>query len=167
MVDDISLTIRQALAGDVETLHAALLALARHTGDEGKMESTPADLLKHGFGERPDFEALIAEVDGRFAGMCLSFPSFSTWRGQPGIYVQDLYVEDAFRGRKIGERLLKAAAARGHQRGARYLRLSVDTANLSAQAFYERVGIRHSRDEQIHMMRGEAFEAFAREGMTE
>lgn len=166
MADTTNVTIREARADDVGTLHQALLALARHTGDEHKMESTPADLLAYGFGKQPAFEALIAEVDGAFAGMCLSFPSFSTWRGQPGIYVQDLYVDATFRGKRIGERLLQAAARRGYARGARHLRLSVDLANVSAQAFYERVGVSHSRDEQIHMMRGEQFEAFAREGMS-
>lgn len=166
MADSMNVTIREAVADDVGKLHEALLALARHTGDEHKIESTPADLLAYGFGERPAFEALIAEVDGAFAGMCLSFASFSTWRGQPGIYVQDLYVDATFRGRRIGERLLQAAAARGYARGARHLRLSVDQANLSAQAFYERVGITHSRDEQIHMMRGERFEAFALQGVA-
>lgn len=161
MNGNMTVTIREARADDARLLHQALLALARHTGDEDKIESTPEDLLEHGFGPHPAFEALIAEVDGRFAGMCLSFPSFSTWRGQPGIYVQDLYVDDAFRGRRIGERLLQAAASRGYARGARHLRLSVDRANVSAQAFYERVGIQHCRDEQIHMIRGEQFEAFA------
>ncbi len=166
MSESANVTIREANPGDVGALHEALLALARHTGDEHKIESTPADLLAYGFGERPAFEALIAEVDGTFAGMCLSFASFSTWRGQPGIYVQDLYVDARFRGNRIGERLLQVAAARGYARGARHLRLSVDQANLSAQAFYERVGITHSRDEQIHMMRGERFEAFAHQGMS-
>ncbi|GEO85306.1 MULTISPECIES: GNAT family N-acetyltransferase [Alphaproteobacteria] len=163
MADNATVTIREAGPEDTGTLHAALLALARHTGDEHKIESTPQDLLDHGFGAQPAFEALIAEVDGRFAGMCLSFPSFSTWRGQPGIYVQDLYVENVFRGRRIGERLLQAAAAKGYASGARYLRLSVDQANVSAQSFYERVGLSHSRAEQIHMMRGEQFEAFAQQ----
>lgn len=160
----VMVTIREARPEDAGLLHEALLALARHTGDEDKVESTPDDLLHYGFGTHPAFQALIAEVDGRFAGMCLSFASFSTWRGQPGIYVQDLYVADAFRGRRIGERLLKAAASRGYARGARHLRLSVERANISAQAFYERVGIHHSREEQIHMMRGEQFKAFAQRG---
>ncbi len=162
-----TVTIREASPADVGALHDALLALARHTGDEGKIESTPDDLLAHGFGPDAAFEALIAEVDGQFAGMCLSFRSFSTWRGQLGIYVQDLYVDQAFRGMRVGERLLRDACIRGHRRGARYLRLSVDRANVSAQAFYERVGVSHARDEQIHMMRGERFEAFVREGSAD
>lgn len=160
-------TLREATPDDVGTLHDALLALARHIGAEGKIESTPGDLLTHGFGPDAAFEALIAEVDGRFAGMCLSFRSFSTWRGQLGIYVQDLYVDPAFRGLRIGESLLREACVRGHRRGARYLRLSVDRENVSAQAFYERVGVSHARDEQIHMMRGERFEAFVRDGLAD
>lgn len=161
MTDITTVTIREARAEDVGLLHEALLSLARHTGDEHKIESTVEDLLEHGFGRQRSFEALIAEIGGQFAGMCLSFPSFSTWRGQSGIYVQDLYVDEAFRGKRIGERLLQAAAARGRARGARYLRLSVERANVSAQAFYERIGVSHSRDEQIHMMRGEQFDTFA------
>ena len=154
-------TIRLAEAQDADTIHAGLLALARAMGAEGKILSTPDDIRAHGFGDAPAFEVLIAEIDGSFAGLCLTFPSYSTWRGQRGIYVQDLYVADAFRGRGIGEDLLRAAALRGRDKGAGYLRLSVDIDNRKAQAFYERIGLVHSRDEQIHMIKGEAFDAFA------
>ena len=154
-------TIRLADIGDAEAIHAGLLALSRAMGAEAKMQSTPDDIRRHGFGDNPAFEVLIAEIDGAFAGYCLSFPSYSTWRGQPGIYVQDLYVEAAFRGHRLGEKLLRAAARRGREKGAAYLRLSVDVDNIRAQAFYERVGITHSRDEQIHMIKGEAFAALA------
>ena len=156
-----TVTIRLAEAQDAETIHAGLLALARSTGAEAKMQSTPDDIRTHGFGDAPAFEVLIAEIGGSFAGLCLTFPSYSTWRGEPGIYVQDLYVEPAFRGRRIGEKLLREAARRGKAKGAGYLRLSVDIGNRGAQAFYERLGLAHSRDEQIHMIKGEAFDAFA------
>lgn len=162
-----TVTIRLADISDVAAIHAGLLALARSTGAEAKMQSTAEDIRVHGFGENPAFEVLLAEIDGAFAGLCLTFPSFSTWRGEPGIYVQDLYVDEAFRGRRIGERLLRAAARRGRAKGAGYLRLSVDIGNTKAQAFYERVGISHSRDEQIHMIKGEAFDAFAASGADE
>jgi ribosomal protein S18 acetylase RimI-like enzyme len=160
-----NVTIRLAEAQDAETIHAGLLALARAMGAEDKIQSTPDDVLAHGFGNAPAFEVLLAEIDGTFAGLCLSFPSYSTWRGQRGIYVQDLYVDDAFRGRGIGEDLLRAAARRGKAGGAGYLRLSVDVENAKARAFYERLGLVHSRDEQIHMIKGEAFDAFAGHGM--
>lgn len=159
MSDDV--TIRLATARDAGRIHAALQAMARTIGAEAKMTSTADDILTHGFGDDPAFETLIAEAEGTFAGFCLTFPSFSTWRGQRGLYVQDIYVDARFRGRRIGETLLRAAARRGRSRGARYLRLSVDVDNVRAQAFYQRIGIVHARDEQIHMIKGEAFEAFA------
>lgn len=159
------LTIRLAEVEDAGTIHAGLMAMARSMGDEDKITSTPSDIRKHGFGDYPAFEVLIAELDGTFAGLCLTFPSFSTWRGEPGIFVQDLYVDDAHRGRRIGEALLRAAARRGKAKGAGYLRLSVDISNKKAEAFYERLGIAHCRNEHIHMIKGDAFDAFAASGV--
>ena len=103
----------------------------------------------------------IAEVDGVFAGLCLHFPIFSTWMGRPGVYVQDLYVEDRFRGKRIGEGLLRRVARECRRDGGVYLRLSVDTDNEIAKAFYERLGIGWSSYEQTQKIIGEAFFAFA------
>jgi ribosomal protein S18 acetylase RimI-like enzyme len=159
-----NLTIRLAEAEDADMIHAGLLAMARAMGDGDKVTSTAADIRKHGFGDHPAFEVLIAEFDGAFAGLCLTFPSFSTWRGERGVYVQDLYVDEACRGRRVGETLLRAVARRGKAKGAGYIRLSVDIANKKAESFYERLGITHSRDEHIHMIKGDAFDAFAADG---
>lgn len=156
-----NLAIRLAEAQDAEAIHAALMAMARATGAEHKIVSTPDNIRADGFGDNRAFEVLIAEIDDAFAGLCLTFPSYSTWRGEPGLYVQDLYVDEAFRGQGLGEKLLQAAARRGKTRGAGYLRLSVGIMNSGARAFYERLGIVHSSDEQIHMIKGEAFDAFA------
>ena len=100
-------------------------------------------------------------MDGEFAGLCLHFPIFSTWMGRPGVYVQDLYVEDRFRGRRIGERLLRRVARQCRKAGGVYLRLSVDTDNATAKAFYERLGIAWSSYEQTQKIVGDAFFAFA------
>jgi ribosomal protein S18 acetylase RimI-like enzyme len=159
-----NLTIRMAAEADADMIHAGLLAMARAMGNADKITSTAADIRKHGFGDHPAFEVLIAEHDGTFAGLCLTFPSFSTWRGEPGIYVQDLYVDSALRGRRIGEKLLRAVARRAKSKGAGYLRLSVDIDNKTAEAFYERLGITHSPSEHIHMIKGDAFDAFAASG---
>ncbi|MBO9630214.1 MAG: GNAT family N-acetyltransferase [Shinella sp.] len=165
MQDDVR--IRPAAIDDAETIHAALRAMAEGMKAGPKFVSTVEDIRHYGFGAVPAFEVLIAETDGAaFAGLCLTFPSFSTWMGTPGIYVQDLFVADAFRGRRIGERLLHAVARRGREKGARYMRLSVDVENPRAQAFYDRIGIRHSRDELIHMIKGADFDAFAGEDKT-
>ncbi|MET3597795.1 ribosomal protein S18 acetylase RimI-like enzyme [Mesorhizobium shonense] len=142
-------TLRPGRIEDVETIHAALLRLGTHIGAHQEITSTPDDLRRYGFGEKPAFSTLIAEVGGEFAGHCLHFPIFSTWMGRPGVYVQDLYVEDRFRGRRVGEKLLRHVAKECGAAGGVYLRLSVDTDNEPAKAFYEKLGIGWSSYEQV------------------
>ena len=160
MADD-KILIRVAQAADAEDIHRALLTLAAHIGDVSKVKSTPDDLRRYGFGPDPAFDCLIAEAAGETAGICLFFRSFSTWFGKPGIYVQDLVVHDKFRGRGIGEGLLRRAAKIGKERGCVYMRLAVDHENPSAMAFYERLRLVHRYDDLIYAAYGEAFDALA------
>lgn len=149
--------IRVATAEDAGTLHKAIVCLGQFVGASHKIESTPDDLRRHGFGPDAAFDALIAEIGGEFAGMCIYFKSFSTWLGRPGVYVQDIFVEERFRGAKIGESLLRRVVALTRKRGGVYLRLSVDAGNDSARAFYERIGIVRSYEEFIHAAYGANF----------
>ncbi|RWE67928.1 GNAT family N-acetyltransferase [Mesorhizobium sp.] len=153
--------LRPGTIDDVETIYAALLRLGTHTGAHQQIKSTADDLRTYGFGEKPAFSTLIAEIGGEFAGLCLHFPIFSTWMGRPGVYVQDLYVEDRFRGRRIGEKLLRRVAKECRAAGGVYLRLSVDTDNETAKTFYEKLGIGWSSYEQVQKIVGDAFFAFA------
>jgi len=157
---DNAVRIRPGRPDDVRRIHQAIRALADHIGAPYQVTSTPDDLLRHTFGEAPLLSAEIAEVGGAFAGMCLHFPIFSTWMGKPGVFVQDIYVEPAYRGLKVGEALLRHVAAACRAKGGGYLRLSVDTDNLGAQAFYNRIGILRSEYEQIHRIMGDDFLAF-------
>lgn len=152
-------TLRPAVAADADAIHAALLDLARDIGLEGKVSSTVDDIRRHGFGPDPAFEAILAEVDGSVVGLCLFFRSFSTWKGRPGTYVQDLYVAEAHRGAGLARRLLGAVAVLTRARGGTYLRLSVDAGNASAQRFYSNIGFEWSARERIHTLGGPAFEA--------
>ncbi|WP_353643586.1 GNAT family N-acetyltransferase [Mesorhizobium sp. WSM2239] len=156
--------IRPATIDDADAIHAAILGIAQAVDELHKVKSTPDDIRRFGFGPNPAFEALIAEVDGAFAGLCLFFPSFSTWHGRPGVYVQDLFVAEEFRGHGVGEKLLKGLAAVTRARGGRYIRLSVDTGNRRARAFYERIGLRLSDAEQIYTAYREDFDALADAG---
>lgn len=152
-----TLHLRPAAPADAPTLHAALLRLGDHLGTATKIASTPDDLATHGLAPDRAFEGLIAEVDGRFAGMCLYLKIFSTWLGRPGVYVQDLYVEAEFRGQNVGERLLARTAILARAEGATHLRLAVDDDNLAAHAFYARIGINHYPTDRIHAAYGDAF----------
>lgn len=155
------ISIRFATVEDAEDIFSALVGIAETVKELHKLKSSVDDIRRFGFGETPAFEVLIAEIDGRFAGCCLYFPSFSTWIGRPGVYVQDFYVADEFRGKGIAERLLQRLASVTRKRGGCYIRLAVDTQNFRAQAFYARAGIKHSDTEQIHAAYDTAFDALA------
>lgn len=131
------IAIRPATAADVPALRAMLQALSDHEG--GPQVASEAALRAHGFGPAPIFHALLAEDGSRPVGMILYFPDFSSHRGEPGIYVQDLYVAPETRGQGTGRLLLRAALA-AQTWGARYITLGVDPTNETALAFYGRLG---------------------------
>jgi len=155
---DTDVVIRPATPEDAESLHALLLGLARATGLKEKIRSRPEDFRALGFREKPAFYALIAERAGKPVGLCLYFYNFSSWRGEMGLYVQDLYVADEARSSGVGRRLLAEAVRIARAQGATHLRLSVDRANLRAQRFYRRLGLKAQEHELIFQATGAAFE---------
>ncbi|MDQ0322531.1 ribosomal protein S18 acetylase RimI-like enzyme [Pararhizobium capsulatum DSM 1112] len=159
--EEASVVIRLAEEKDAEAIHKGLLMIARHMNADGKVTSTVEDIRLHAFGPRSAFEVLIAETEQAFVGMSLFFPSFSTWRGRRGAYIQDIVVDERFRGRGTGVALLRHTAAHVRAQGGTYLRLSVDVNNVSAQRFYERLGLSWSQEERIHAAYGDAFQLLA------
>jgi ribosomal protein S18 acetylase RimI-like enzyme len=149
------LKIRQALAADVPVLRTMLQKLSDHDGGTYPVASEAA-LLKGGFGPRPLFRALVAE-DGRPIGMAIYYPDFSTHRGEAGVYVQDIWVEPAARGRGLGKRLM-AEALRQQDWDARYVVLGVSPDNMTAHGFYERLGFRR-RGYEMMILTGKAVDA--------
>jgi len=90
----------------------------------------------------------VAEDSGLLLGACVWLMTFSTWRSTKGMYVVDLFVMSHARGRKIGERLLQAAAKLAQKEGAEFIKLEVDVTNEGAGRFYDRFGFgRHPNDE--------------------
>ncbi|WP_168734605.1 GNAT family N-acetyltransferase [Ollibium composti] len=154
------LIIRPARLDDADDIHAALVGIAETVGELHKMTSTPDDIRRDGFGRHARFHTLIAEIDSSFAGMCLYFPIYSTWRGQPGAYVQDLFVNKDFRGLRIGERLLRHLARAVRDQGGGYIELQVDAGNVRAQRFYQRIGMERDAD-HVYQFMGESLTVFA------
>jgi ribosomal protein S18 acetylase RimI-like enzyme len=102
--------------------------------------STEATLLAHGFGPQPRFHALLATSDHGPFGLIVYFPEYSTWRGQIGLFVQDVYVSPAGRGTGLGRALLAAAMAHADW-NPQFLSLMVARRNAAARAFYASLGM--------------------------
>src|ERR1035437_8895068 len=105
-------TIRTATEADVPQILAFIRALAIYERAPDAVTATEAGLLRDGFRHNPIYFCLIADHDGRPAGFALYFFNYSTWKGRPGIYLEDLFVQPDFRGLGIGKALLPQVAAR-------------------------------------------------------
>lgn len=159
--DALEAKIRPGRLEDAAAMHGAIRAMGRGLGMEAKITSTVDDFRRYGFGHEATFGSFVAEAGAQLVGLCLYFPIFSTWRGRPGVFVQDLYVAEELRGLRIGERLLREVAAWSKARGGDYLRLAVDAENHPAQHFYERLGITWQKADREHAAYGDAFQALA------
>jgi GNAT superfamily N-acetyltransferase len=151
------LEIFTATADHAAAVHGLVSELAEATGLAGKFTSKVDDFLAHGFGESPMFEALVASLDGEVVAAALYFYTFSTWRGEPGVYLQDLVVTESARGQGVGERLMQRLAAVSMRRGATHLRLAVDRKNHGAAKFYERCGLSVTEADDIYEIVDERF----------
>jgi len=132
--------IRAAAPADVAELLRLIHALAVYEKLEHLAVGTPAQLHEALFGKRPVCEALVAEVEGRAVGFALYFATFSTFLCKPGLYLEDLFVEPAHRGRGIGKALLKRLAAITVERGGGRFEWRVLDWNEPSIRFYEGLG---------------------------
>lgn len=154
-------TIRPATAGDVEVIHALVRHLAESTGQQHRFMSRARDFLKFGFSSDPQFEALLAEKEGVAIGLCLFFYDFSSWRGELGVYIQDLVVDAAAREHGVGRALLRKTARHARKHGATHMRLAVEQDNETAIRFYEALGLTESND-RVFAAFDEVFENLAK-----
>jgi len=154
--------VRPATPADVETILRFIKGLAAFEKEPDAVRATLDDLRRDGFGKQPKFEVLIAELDGEPVGFALFFPTYSTWEGRPGIYLEDLFVAEHARGLGLGRKLMAALAALAVARGCRRLELSVLHWNPTRE-FYHHLGMAHLQEWLPYRLAGEALQALAAE----
>lgn len=135
-----ALSIRRAVPSDATTIHGLVRALAAYEREPDAVRATPESLAEQMRSDRPPFECLLAEDGGRAVGFALYFQSYSTWRGRPGIWLEDLFVREEHRGKGAGGALLRAVARTAVERGCGRLEFSVLDWNEPAIGFYRSLG---------------------------
>jgi len=133
------LSIRLATINDAALLRTLIRELAEYENELDKVLTTEADLARDGFGPQPKFRVLLAYWDQEPAGYAVFFDFYSTWRGRQ-MFLEDLFVREAFRGRKVGKALLAAVARIAQGEGCHALRWEVLDWNQSAIEFYKSLG---------------------------
>ena len=159
---DPAVLIRDAAAGDATTILAFIRELAEYEHLADELVVTEDDLRRTLFGDHPYAEVRIAEIDGHAAGFALYFHNYSTFLGRPGVYLEDLFVRPPFRGRGIGDALLRDLARLAVERGCGRLEWSVLNWNEAAVRFYLDRGAIAMDDWTVHRLSGEALRSAAR-----
>ena len=132
--------VRAAVKEDVASIHSLISELADFESLQHQFVATVEDLEQGLTGDNNAAEALVAEVENVIVGYAIFFPSYSTFIGKPGMWLEDLYVKPDFRGQGIGKALILAVNALAEERGCQRLEWSVLDWNERAIKFYESLG---------------------------
>ena len=157
------MAIRPATREDVPVILELIRGLAEYEKLAHECVATEGAIRESLFGARPQAEVLIALADGMPAGFALFFPNYSTFLAKPGIYLEDLFVKPAFRGRGIGKALLAHLAKLAVERHCGRLEWSVLDWNQDAIRFYGSLGAKAMDEWTVYRVTGRALTQFAGE----
>lgn len=138
--------IRPATADDAEAISKLASQFHAHLnglGDRTEFNFNASTYLRDGFGERPAFIALVAEVDGEIIAYMILESGYDTDRGHRLMFIDDLYVTESWRGKGVGKTLLAQAGNTARTHGAKTLWWGVHEGNVPALEFYESLGARY------------------------
>lgn len=149
--------VRTAVPADVPVLLALVRALAVYEREPDAVQATEADLHRGLFEDRT-CSAHVTEVDGAVVGFALWYPTFSTWTGRPGLWLEDLFVLPEARGQGLGRALLEELAAVCLERGWSRFEWWVLDWNAPAIGFYRALGAEPQDDWTTYRVAGAALE---------
>ena len=153
--------IRPARAADVPAIYQLIRDLADYEHALPEVTGTEDDLHRSLFGPKPAVYAHVAEHEGQVGGFALWFLNYSTWVGQHGIYLEDLYVKPELRGLGLGRALLAELAALCVERGYGRLEWWVLDWNQPARGFYASLGATSMDEWTVHRLTGHALAELA------
>jgi len=128
---------------------------------EHMVVATEALLHEGLFGAHPSCEAIVGEENGEVVTFALFFHNFSTFLTKKGLYLEDLYVKQAHRGKNIGTRMLQRLAQLAVERGCGRFEWSVLDWNEPAINFYKAMGADVMPEWRICRVTGESLTALA------
>jgi GNAT superfamily N-acetyltransferase len=154
--------IRPATASDVPVLKTLIHEFAEF--ERLPVTVSEASLLRDGFGTGPKFRVLMAEWNGDAAGYAFFFDYYSTFEGRSGLFLEDIYVRQLYRGKQIGKALLTRVAAIAREENRFGVRWQVLDWNTPAIEFYRKLGAEFLDDRRTLGLQGDALERLAASG---
>ncbi len=155
-----SIAVRPARETDSGLIFELVRELADYEKLGHEVDATAETIAVALFGPNPRLYCDIAEWNGEPAGFAVWFLNFSTFRGRHGLYLEDLYVREAYRHRGIGKALMERLAKRCVDEGFARFEWSVLDWNAPSIAFYRSIGAQVMDDWKICRLSGPALQAF-------
>jgi GNAT superfamily N-acetyltransferase len=133
-------TIRPATRADASSAFTLIKELAAHDGLSEYLQIDEPTFTNAAFGSEPQFEILVAELDGVITGVVTYFRRFHIWFGENLIEIDDLFVSPTARGRGIGKKLLMAIGQIGRNENV-HVKWTITTTNVRTIHMYRRMGV--------------------------
>lgn len=134
------LTFRPATTADLALVAGLIRGLAEHEGRSRECTFHDSQLQEHLFGVDPKAQVVLAELDGQPVGFMLYFLTFGTFTGCPGLYLEDLFLLPAYRGRGFGRQMFDVLRHIAWSEGCNRIDWSVLDTNHAAIGFYRALG---------------------------
>lgn len=131
--------VRKASQEDMPSVLSLIQQLAVYEREPDAVEVTVEDLERDGFGENPLFNCFVAETEGKIIGMALFYFRYSTWKGKT-VHLEDLMVDEAYRGHGIGFQLYKKVMEFAAENNLKRVEWVVLDWNAPAINFYKNTG---------------------------
>jgi GNAT superfamily N-acetyltransferase len=157
------ITVRVARSEDAPLIFTFIRELAEYEKLSHAVVATEENIRESLFGARPYAECVFGCVDGEPVGFALFFHNYSTFLGQPGLYLEDLYVKPSVRGKGVGKKLLAYLAQLAVDRNCGRLEWAVLNWNTPAINFYQSIGARPNSEWTTYRLAGEALERLSEE----
>ncbi len=132
--------VRPLSQSEIPELLALIRAKAEFDDALPSLVTTNESLREALFSERPHAHALVAELDGQLVGMATYYGVFSSFIARPGLWLDDLFVYEAYRGRGVGEALIRALCRVAKSQGCARVDWIVSASNERGKKFYTSIG---------------------------
>ena len=150
-----------ATSADVPAIFEMIRGLAEYERLSHLVTATQDKIRETLFGPNPAAEVLLAEWNGEWAGFALFFPNYSTFLGQAGLYLEDLYVKPHARGKGLGFALLAELAQIAVARNYGRVEWAVLDWNEPSIQFYKKLGATAMDDWITYRLTGQALQNLA------
>ncbi|HEY2847416.1 MAG TPA: GNAT family N-acetyltransferase [Pyrinomonadaceae bacterium] len=155
------ITIKRFEPADVAAVLGLLQEFAQYENLTEFLEVTEERIERAFFADGSHVEGLVAMSDGSAIGYAFFFPNFASFRGQRGFFLEDLYIKESFRGKSVGEKILRELARLATDRGYERIDFVVLDWNTSAIGFYKKLGAVMDHSERHFKFTDAAFKDLA------